>query len=117
MSPEEIILAVTAAWSRLDVEEIVTYYTPDAVYENVGVGVATGTDEIRKAIEPMLASLSSYDSEIVNMAVSGNLVFTEQIDHVVMGGTSIGFRLMQISEVKGDKISARRNYFNAAGQT
>jgi limonene-1,2-epoxide hydrolase len=55
------------------------------------------------------------NSEIINMAVSGNIVFTEQIDHVVMDGSATGFRLMQISEVTGDKISARRNYFNAAG--
>ena len=65
----------------------------------------------------MISSLSSYNSEIVNLAVSGNLVFTEQIDHVVMGGSETGVRLMQISETTGDKICARRNYFNAAGST
>jgi len=117
MGPEEVVRAVAGAWGRLDVEEILTYYAPDAVYENVGIGAAHGTDEIRQAIEPMIASLSFFDSEIVNMAVSGNLVFTERIDHVVMDGTPIPVRVMGIWEVEGDKISAKRDYFNAAGQT
>ena len=117
MSPEEVVRAMMGAWSRLDVDEILTLYAPDAVYENVGIGVATGTDEIRQAIEPMIGSLSFFEAEIVNMAVSGNLVFTERIDHVVMDGTSIPFRIMGIWEVKGDKIAAKRDYFNAAGQT
>ena len=117
MSPEEVVRAVAGAWSRLDVDEILTLFTADAVYENVGIGVATGTDEIRQAIEPMIRSLSFFDCEIVSMAVSGNLVFTERVDHIVMDGTPIPFRIMGIWEVKGDRISAKRDYFNPAGQS
>jgi limonene-1,2-epoxide hydrolase len=117
MSPEEVVRAVLGAWARLDVEEILALHAPDAVYENVGIGSANGTDEIRQAIEPMIGSLSFFDSEIVNMAVSGNLVFTERIDHIVMNGTPIPFRVMGIWEVEADKISAKRDYFNAARQS
>lgn len=117
MSPEEVVRAVLGAWARLDVEEILTLFAPDAVYENVGIGTASGTDEIRNAIEPMISSLSFFDSEIVNLAVSGSVVFTERIDHIVMDGMPIPFRVMGIWEVKGDQVLAKRDYFNAARQT
>jgi len=115
MGPEEVVRAVLGAWARLDVEEIISYFAPDAVYENVPIGAATGTEEIRKAIQPFLGTMSFFDSEILNIAVSGNIVFTERVDHIVMAGTPIPFRVMGIWEVKGDKISAKRDYFNAAG--
>jgi limonene-1,2-epoxide hydrolase len=117
MSPEDVVRAYAAAWKRLDVEGIVSYDTPDAVYENVPIGAATGHAEIREAIQAVIGSITFFDIEIHNIAVAGNVVLTERVDHIVMDGTPIPFRIMGVFEVEGDKITAKRDYFNVGGQS
>ena len=48
MTPEEVVRGELAAWGRLNLEEIMGYYTLDAVWDNVPLGPASGYDQIRK---------------------------------------------------------------------
>jgi limonene-1,2-epoxide hydrolase len=50
--------------------------------------------------------------EIVNLAVAGNAVLTERVDHFVYDGKTIDARVMGAFEVSGDKITAWRDYFD-----
>ncbi len=49
MTPEEIVRAELNAWDRLDVDGIMSYFTPDALFDG-GYGRVSGYDEIRKAV-------------------------------------------------------------------
>ena len=115
MSPEEVVRAELGAWDRLDVEAIMSYFAPDSVWDNVPIGAATGLDEIRKAVEGWVGQTTSFDAEILNIAVAGNVVLTERVDHVVMNGTTIHGRVMGAFELEGDKIKAWRDYFDMSG--
>ena len=115
MSPEDVVRAEMAAWGRLDVEEILSHFTPDAVWDNVPIGAAVGIDEIRGAVERWVGQTTSFDAEMVNLAVAGNVVLTERVDHIVIGGQTIHARVMGAFEIEGDKIRAWRDYFDMAG--
>ena len=57
MSPEEVVRAELNAWSGLDVDEIVSYFAADAVWDNVPLGAVSGHEEIRKAVDEKLEEL------------------------------------------------------------
>jgi limonene-1,2-epoxide hydrolase len=115
VNPEDVVRAELEAWGRLDVEEIISHFTPDAVYENVPIGAATGLDEIRTTVERIVKDMTFFDAETLHIALAGNVVLTERVDHIVMGGTRMDVRLMGVFEIDGDKVKAWRDYFDVAG--
>lgn len=112
MSPEDVVRAELDTWSRLDVDEIVSHFADDAVWDNVPLGAVSGRDEIRKAVQGYVDRTSEGNIEILNLAVAGNVVLTERLDHFVYDGRSIHARVMGAFEVDGDKITAWRDYFD-----
>src|ERR1700739_4324379 len=112
VSPEEIVRAELDAWSRLDVDEIVSYFAADAVWDNVPLGAVSGHTEIRKAVQGYVDRTTYGDIEILNLAVDNNVVLTERVDHFVYDGKTIHARVMGAFEVTGDKITACRDYFD-----
>ena len=112
MTPEEVVRAELAAWDRLDVDEIMSFFTPDAIWENVPIGPASGHDEIRQAVEGWVGQTTSMDMEILNVAVAGHIVMTERVDHLVLNGEPVHARVMGTFEIDGDKITEWRDYFD-----
>jgi len=112
MTPEEVVRAELAAWDRLDVDGIMSFFAPDAVWDNVPIGPATGRDEIRQAVDAYVGRMTSADLEIVNVAVAGNVVLIERVDHFLFDGQKIDARVMGAFEITGDMISAWRDYFD-----
>lgn len=112
MTPEEVVRAELDAWSRLDVDEIMGHFDPDAVWDNVPIGVVKGYDEIRKTVEGYLSRTRSAEIEVLNLAVDGNVVLTERIDRFHWDGHILNSRVMGAFEISGDKITAWRDYFD-----
>ena len=112
MTPEEVVRAELDAWSRLDVDEILSWFTADAVWDNVPFGPVFGQDGIRKAVEGYVGRTTSGHIEILNLAIAGNVVLTERLDHFTWDGEVIHARVMGAFEVAGDKIAAWRDYFD-----
>ena len=112
MSPEDVVLAELTAWSGGDAEEIASYFASDAIWENVPIGIVHGREEIRTSIEGYLAHITEMNIEILNIAIAGNVVLTERIDHFVWDGNATAARCMGAFEVSGDKITAWRDYFD-----
>lgn len=71
MTPEEVVRAELAAWGRLDLGAIMGHFTPDAIWDNVPIGPAIGYNEVRTASEGWLGAITSFDSEILNLANLG----------------------------------------------
>jgi limonene-1,2-epoxide hydrolase len=81
LTPEEVVRSLLGAWSRLDVDELASYFTADAVWDNVPIGVVSGHDKIRNAIIGYVSRTTSADIEILHLAVTESTVLTERVDH------------------------------------
>jgi limonene-1,2-epoxide hydrolase len=111
-TPVEVVRAFCAAWSRLDIEELMTYFTDDAVYHNMPGPPAAGREAVRKTIERFLRGWDRTDWEILNVAAAGNLVFAERVDRTDAGGRHVDLPLVGVFEVEGERIRAWRDYFD-----
>ncbi len=112
--PETVVRDFCAAWTRRDVDELLGYFTADAVYHNIPVEPVTGTDGIRELLNMFAPAASSAEFEIVRLAAHGNVVFTERVDRFTMNGKSVVVPVAGVFEIRDGKIAAWRDYFDFA---
>ena len=110
--PEVIVREFCDAWSRSDLDEIMSYFAADAVYHNIPMDPVVGTDAIRTFIEGFTAMVDRIEFEILHLAVNENVVLTERVDTFVRPAGSVGLPVMGTFELTDGKITAWRDYFD-----
>lgn len=113
-TPTDIISEFCAAWSRLDVDELMTYFTDDATYHNMPGPPAVGGDAVRQTIDSFLGGWQKTDWEVTNIAANGNVVFAERVDRTDVGGKHVDLPCVGVFEMTGGKIQVWRDYFDRA---
>ena len=113
-SPQEkIVRDFLAAWPRKNVDELMAYFAPDAVYHNVPVEPIVGADAIRKVFEGFVGAFGIV-LDVVNIASNGDLVFTERVDRFEMNGKRFDLPVNGVFELRNGKIVSFRDYFDLA---
>ena len=113
-SSEQVVRDFCEAWSRRDAEELLAYFTEDAVYHNIPMPPVVGKAAIREVFGLFLPPSESIDWEMLHLAAAGDLVFTERVDRFVMGGKTIELPGAGVFELEGGLIRAWRDYFDMA---
>lgn len=96
-------------------EAVRRWFTPQTVWENVGLATTTGPDEALALLEGMGAG--GLRIEVLSAAASGRTVLTERIDYLLDpgGATMREIRCMGAFEVDADgKITRWTDYFDTA---
>lgn len=118
ISPTETVLNFCEAWSRLDIDELLGFFTEDAVYHNMPGPPAVGLAAVRLTIESFLRGWQRTDWEVLAITASGHVVFAERIDRTdTRGGRHIDLPVVGVFEVVDGKIRAWRDYFDLATYT
>ncbi len=114
-SNEQVVRDFCGAWLRRDLDELMSYFTPDAVYHNVPTDPKVGTAEIRGIFGAFLELMELIDLEVVNAAQSGDVVFTERRDHFRQAGKErFMLPVNGVFELRDGKIAKFRDYFDLA---
>ena len=115
---EKIVTDFCNAWPRKNVDELLAFFTDDAVYHNIPVEPAKGKEAIRGVINMFLPMAKSLHFKVLKSASAGNVVFNERVDVFDLGnGKTISLPVAGVFEVTGSKISAWRDYFDMATYT
>ncbi len=101
-----------AAWSRLDVNELVDWFTPDGVYHNMPLAPVVGHEALRPFVAGFLASWESTEWEVLNIVGNGNLVMAERVDRIIINGKSVNLPCCGVFEMRDGKIALWRDYFD-----
>lgn len=120
-TPIDLVSAFAADFSKAGTgmyDTVRAYFTPETVWENVGLATTTGIEEaigLIKQFEQTIG-IASIKIEMLAIAADGNRVLTERIDRMLRAdGSEIWApRVMGIFEIEGDKIVAWRDYFDSA---
>ncbi len=84
MSSEQIVRDFCAAWERRDIDELLGFFTEDAVYHNIPTDPAKGHDAIRAVMMLFVPMSKGIEFRIDRLAADGDVVFTERVDSFVM---------------------------------
>lgn len=109
---EALVREFCDAWERRDMDELLGYFTDDAVYHNMPMDPVRGHDGIRSVLELFVPGSSQIEFEILGMASDGDAVFTERVDRFVMGDNTVELPVAGVFEIRDGKIAAWRDYFD-----
>ena len=110
---EKVVTEFCNAWPRKNLDEILGFFTDDAVYHNIPMDPARGKAAIRTVINTFLPMAQSLHFKVLHSASAGNIVFNERIDVFDLGnGKTISLPVAGVFEVTGNKIAAWRDYFD-----
>ena len=70
--PLEIVTSFCAAWSKLDIDEMMGYFHADALYHNIPVDPVVGRDNIRDMIVGFTAGWERVDFEVRHAVAQGD---------------------------------------------
>ena len=109
---EALVRSFCEAFSRRDIDELLTYFAEGAVYHNIPFAPITGRDAIRAAFETFVPTSPEIEFVLLHTASSGSVVFTERIDKLSLRGTKVALPVAGVFEVADGKITAWRDYFD-----
>jgi limonene-1,2-epoxide hydrolase len=101
-------------FAQHDAEALRPFFTDDVVYHNIPMDPAVGIDATIAFIDGFFGMCENMVIETTHLAVRDNVVLTERIDTFTLGKIVAPLPVMGTFEVRGDKISAWRDYFDLA---
>jgi len=113
---EKVISDLFAAWTRLNVEEVMSHFAEDAVWDNVPMSPAKGKQAIREMTHGFMKDMSAFSVKILKSLHEGNVVFDSRVDTITTkSGKKAELPVAGMFELDdAGKIKVWRDYFDLA---
>ncbi len=111
---EKLVTDFCRSWSRKNLEEILGYLSDDCFYHNIPMEPCVGKAAIRAFLEPFMKNAQEAHFEIKHTTSAGNVVMNERVDTFVMGPKKLALQVAGVFEIRNNKITAWRDYFDLA---
>jgi limonene-1,2-epoxide hydrolase len=114
VNAEQVVSDLFAAWTRLDLDAIMNYFSEDAVWDNVPMSPAKGKAAIREMTNGFLKDSAAFTAKISRTVSVGNVVCNERVDTITMkNGKSAAIPVAGMFEIDNSgKIKIWRDYFD-----
>jgi limonene-1,2-epoxide hydrolase len=105
-----------AAWTRLNLDEVMSHFAEDAVWDNVPMSPAKGRQAIREMTHGFMKDVSAFGVVILKSLHEGNVVFNSRVDTITMkNGKKAEIPVAGMFELDdAGKIRVWRDYFDLA---
>tara|TARA_B100001105_G_scaffold138241_1_gene110746 strand:- start:436 stop:816 length:381 start_codon:yes stop_codon:yes gene_type:complete len=113
----QTIKAFIAAWSNLDVDELVGYFCEDGIYYNMPAQPVQGHEKLKLFIEGFIAKWTKTTWETLNIIGEGNVVIVERLDRTEVGDIKVDLPCCGVFEMEEGKIKVWRDYFDMGTYT
>jgi limonene-1,2-epoxide hydrolase len=117
VNSEKVVNDLFSAWSRLNLDEIMSHFDESGVWDNVPMNnPAKGKAAVREMTQGFLKDTAAFEVKILKSAQQGNLVFNERVDTIRMkNGKSAAIPVAGVFELNdAGKIVSWRDYFDMA---
>ncbi len=112
-SAEQVVRQFLAALKRSDVDELVSFFSDDAVWTDGPRGTYRGVDAIRAEIESQVQLVPSLTVEVKNLVATGGTVTVERADTFETQGTSFDLEVVGVFEIDDSGLIKRfRDYYD-----
>ena len=106
MNPIQVVSDFCNAVPRRNVEELVGFFSADAVYHNIPIAPVQGRDAIAATLRGFLDPSTQAEFEVRAIAGEGRVVLTERIDRFTINGKQIALPVMGTFEIDRTARSA-----------
>ena len=112
MDNEKTIRAFIEAWSRLDADELASYFAEDGVYHNMPMGPIAGRENVKQMIAGFISSWTETEWDVLNLISQGDVVVAERLDRTKAGDKAVDLPCTGVFEMESGKIKVWRDYFD-----
>jgi limonene-1,2-epoxide hydrolase len=115
VTAETIVTGLCLAFERLDADELIGYFSDEAVYHNVPLPPSRGRAQIYASLSGLRSRFKAVRVEMLHTVSAGDLVMNERIDHFTFhDGAMVSLPIAGIFELESGKVVAWRDYFDLA---
>jgi limonene-1,2-epoxide hydrolase len=114
---EKVVNDLFAAWTRLNLDEIMSHFDENGVWDNVPMNnPAKGKAAVREMTAGFLKDTASFEAKILKSVHEGNLVINERVDTIRMkNGKTAAVPVAGVFELNdAGKVTSWRDYFDIA---
>jgi len=114
---EKVVSDLFAAWTRLNLDEIMSHFDENGVWDNVPMNSpAKGKAAVREMTQGFLKDTAAFEVKILKSAHEENVVFNERVDTIRMkNGKTAAIPVAGMFELNdAGKITVWRDYFDMA---
>jgi limonene-1,2-epoxide hydrolase len=112
-SAESVVRKFLSCFPASHVDEVVGFFSEDAVYIDGPRGVHPGIDAIRTELQSMLMMVPNTTVDIKALAANEGTVLTERVDICEIAGQSIGMEVVGVFDVNSEgRITRWRDYYD-----
>jgi limonene-1,2-epoxide hydrolase len=106
--------ALLQPWRINDIPAIAASFTEDGVLHSMMGTPIRGRASLRKVLGRHLAHIVRIEFEIRNIAMNGDVLVLERVDHVTTPDGLHSLPVVGVIELQGGLIQAWREYFDSA---
>jgi len=114
MKPTEVVKKFLGALEAGDLFAAEAMLDENVAYENVGMPVDHGKESTMKTLRRFMMVADKFEVIMKGIAENGDVVLTERIDILSGPGLKLEFWVCGRFEVKGEKITLWKDYFDWA---
>lgn len=114
---EDIIRRFIAAWSNLNPDELVDYFTEDGIYHNMPIGPIEGRAALKPFIAAFVKNWTATEWDVLTLMSRGDVVIAERLDRTKVGDKAVNLPCCGVFEMQDGKIKVWRDYFDMGTYT
>jgi limonene-1,2-epoxide hydrolase len=110
-SPESVVRKFLAAFTDRNVDELVGFFSDDAVFIDGPRGVHRGKEAIRSEFEAELAmGFESIKIDVNSLVANGGIVMMEGVENYIIGGKPFFMETIGAFDINPDGLITRWRY-------
>jgi limonene-1,2-epoxide hydrolase len=110
-SPESVVRNFLAAFTDRNVDELVGFFSDDAVFDCGPRGVHRGKEAIRSELEAELAmAFESIKIDVNSLVANGGIVMMEGVENYIIGGKPFFMETIGAFDINPDGLITRWRY-------
>ena len=113
----QIIKDFIAAWSNLDSDELVGYFSEDGIYYNMPTQPVQGKEQLKQFIGSFISNWTKTNWDTLNIIGKGDVVIAERLDRTEVGDIKVDLPCCGVFEMEEGKIKVWRDYFDMGTYT
>ena len=102
----------TDVFKRMNADELIAYFSEDAVYHNVPLRPLNGISEIYASLKGLPQRFEAIEVEILHQIAAGDMVMNERVDYFRRAGRTISLPIAGFFLLSQGKIKVWRDYFD-----
>jgi len=106
-----------AAWSNLDSDELVGYFSEDGIYYNMPTQPVQGKEQLKQYIRSFISNWTKTNWDTLNIIGEGDVVIAERLDRTEVGDIKVDLPCCGVFEMEEGKIKVWRDYFDMGTYT